>query len=62
MVVWNSPNGRNEVQIMALAALWVDSVNKGTIQAHFIDAASFNSTGDPNAPFRGARGRALLIK
>jgi hypothetical protein len=44
MVVWNSPNGRNEVQIMALAALWVDSVNKGTIQAHFIDAASFNST------------------
>ena len=62
MVVWNSPNGRNQVQIMAFAALWVDSVNKGTIQAHFIDTASFNSTGDPNAPFRGARGRALLIK
>src|ERR1700686_1313914 len=58
MVVWNSPNGRSQVQIMAFAALWVDSVNKGTIQAHFIDTASFNSTGDPNAPFRGARGRA----
>jgi Flp pilus assembly protein TadG len=62
MVVWNSPNGRSQVEIMAFAALWVDSVSGGTINAHFIDTASFNSTGDPNAPFRGARGRAQLIK
>jgi len=62
MVVWNSPNGRSQVEIMAFAALWVDSVSGGTIQAHFIDQEAFNSTGDPNAPFRGARGRPVLIK
>ena len=62
MVVWNSPNGRSQVEIMAFAALWVDSISGGTINAHFIDTESFNSTGDPNAPFRGARGRPQLIK
>jgi Flp pilus assembly protein TadG len=62
MVVWDSPNGRSQVQIMAFAALWVDSISGGTINAHFIDTESFNSTGDPNAPFRGARGRPQLIK
>jgi hypothetical protein len=62
MVNWNNQNGRSQVQIMAFAALWVVSESGGTIQAYFIDTASFNSTGDPNAPFRGARGRAQLIK
>jgi hypothetical protein len=62
MVNWNSPNGRSQVEIMAFAALWVDSVSGGTIQAHFIDQEAFDSTGDPNAPFRGARGRAVLVK
>jgi hypothetical protein len=62
MVDWNSPNGRTQVKIEAFAALWVVSESGGTIQAYFIDTASFNSTGDPNAPFRGARGRAQLIK
>jgi Putative Tad-like Flp pilus-assembly len=62
MVVWNSPNGRSQVEIMAFAALWVDSISGGTINAHFVDTESFNSTGDPNAPFRGARGRPILIK
>ncbi len=62
MVNWNSPNGRSQVEIMAFAALWVDSISGGTIQADFIDTESFNSTGDPNAPFRGARGRPILIK
>jgi hypothetical protein len=62
MVDWNSPNGRSQVKIEAFAALWVDSISGGTIQAHFIDQEAFHSTGDPNAPFRGARGRALLIK
>jgi len=62
MVVWNSPNGRSQVEIVAFAALWVDSISGGTIQAHFIDQEAFNSTGDPNAPFRGARGRPILIK
>jgi hypothetical protein len=61
MVDWNSPNGRSQVKIEAFAALWVDSVSGGTIQAHFIDQEAFNSTGDPNSPFRGARGRALLV-
>ena len=37
-------------------------ISGGTIKAHFIDVEAFNSTGDPNAPFRGARGRPLLIK
>jgi Flp pilus assembly protein TadG len=62
MVVWDSPNGRSQVQIMAFAAIWIDSISGGTIQAHFIDQEAFNSTGDPNAPFRGARGRPILIK
>jgi hypothetical protein len=62
MVVWNSPNGRSQVEIMAFAAIWIDSESGGTIQAHFIDVEAFNSTGDPNAPFRGARGRPILIK
>ena len=62
MVVWNSPNGRNQVEIMAFASLWIDSISGGTINAHFIDTEAFDSTGDPNAPFRGARGRPILIK
>jgi len=33
---------------------------RGTIQAHFIDSGSFQQHGDPNAPFRGARGRPFL--
>jgi Putative Tad-like Flp pilus-assembly len=62
MVVWNSPNGRSQVEIVGFAALWIDSISGGTIQAHFIDQESFNSTGDPNAPFYGARGRPILVK
>jgi Flp pilus assembly protein TadG len=62
MVNWNSPNGRSQVEIMAFAALWVDSVSGGTINAHFIDQESFDSTGSSTAPFRGARGRPILIK
>ena len=62
MVDWNSPKGRSQVKIEAFAALWVDSISGGTIQAYFIDQEVFHSTGDPNAPFRGTRGRALLIK
>jgi len=62
MVVWNSPNGRSQVEIMGFAAIWIDSVSGGTIQAHFIDKEAFDSTGDPNAPFRGPRGRPVLVK
>lgn len=52
----------SQVQIMAFAALWIDSISGGTIQAHFIDQEAFDRTGDPGAPFRGARGRPFLIK
>lgn len=62
MVVWSSPNGRSQVQIVAFASIWIDSISGGTINAHFIEKEAFNSTGDPNAPFRGARGRPILIK
>jgi Flp pilus assembly protein TadG len=62
MVNWNNPNGRSQVEIMAFAALWVGSVSGGTINAHFIDQESFDSTGSAAAPFRGARGRPILIK
>ena len=62
MVVWRSPNGRSQVQIMVFASIWIDSISGGTINAHFIEKEAFNSTGDPNAPFRGARGRPILIK
>lgn len=62
MVDWTDPNGRNAVQVKAFAALWLDSVSGGTIQAHFIEQVAYNSPPDPNAPFRGAKGRPILIK
>jgi hypothetical protein len=46
MVVWNSPNGRSQVEITAFAAVWIDSESGGTIQAHFIKQEAFDSTGD----------------
>jgi len=62
MVVWSSPNGKSQVEIVAFAAVWISSVSGGTIQATFIDQESFDSTGSPGAPFAGARGRPVLIK
>lgn len=62
MVVWNSPNGRSQVEITGFAAVWIDSVSGGTIQANFIDVEAFDSTGSPTAPFAGARGRPVLVK
>jgi hypothetical protein len=61
-VVWNSANGRSQVEITGLAAVWIDSVSGGTIQAHFIDREAFDSTGSASAPFSGARGRPVLVK
>jgi hypothetical protein len=57
MVDWDSSAGKDHARVKAFAALWVDSVN-----AHFIDQVAYNSPPDPNAPFRGARGRPILIR
>jgi Flp pilus assembly protein TadG len=62
MVVWNSPNGRSEVEITGFAAVWIDSESGGTIQAHFIQQEAFDSTGSATAPNDGAMGRPVLIK
>jgi hypothetical protein len=60
MVDWEG--GTNQARVRAFAALWVDSINGGAIQAHFIDQVAYDSPPDPNAPFRGARGRPILIR
>lgn len=62
MVEWERSPGGEQAQVKAFAALWVDSVSGGTIEAHFIDQVAYNSPPDPNAPFRGARGRPVLIR
>jgi Flp pilus assembly protein TadG len=62
MVVWNSPNGRSQVEIVGFAAVWIDSESGGTIQAHFIQQEAFDSTGSATAPNDGAMGRPVLIK
>jgi Flp pilus assembly protein TadG len=62
MVAWNSPNGRSQVEIVAFAAVWIDSESGGTIQAHFIQQEAFDSTGSASAPNDGAMGRPILIK
>jgi len=61
MVVWNSPNGRSQVEITGFAAVWIDSESGGTIQAHFIQQEAFDSTGSASAPNDGAMGRPVLI-
>jgi hypothetical protein len=62
MVAWKKSAGKDQAEVKAFAALWVDSVNGGTIHAHFIDQVAYNSPPDPNAPFRGARGIPILIR
>lgn len=60
MVDWDSAT--HQARVKAFAALWVDSVDGGRIEAHFIDQIAYDSPPDPNAPFRGARGRPILIR
>ncbi len=60
MVDWDSATHQGKVR--AFAALWVDAVSGDTIEAHFIDQVAYDSPPDPNAPFRGARGRPILVR
>lgn len=62
LVDWNSPNGTAAVEVRGFAALWLDNVNGGTIQAHFISQVAPNSIPNASAPYAGTRGAPILIK
>jgi len=60
MVEWD--NTTHQARVKAFAALWVDGVEGATVEAHFIDQVAHDSPPDPSAPFRGARGRPILVR
>ena len=62
MVDWNSPNGTSGVEIVGFAALWLDSVNGPTIDAHFISQVAPESLPNTSSPYAGTRGAPILIK
>jgi Flp pilus assembly protein TadG len=64
LVDWNNPgvNGTSGVQVQAFAMVWVDSVNGGVINAHFIRGVVPDSIPNPQALDYGARGVPILIK
>jgi Flp pilus assembly protein TadG len=61
MVDWNHPNGMSGVEIKGFALVWIDSVNGGQINAHFIRGVVANSM-PGNGQDYGARGAPILIK
>lgn len=63
MVDWQSPQGRDSVQVMAFAQLWVVSSSGGTITAFYVDQVVPNSTPIGNTEsFHGARGIPRLVR
>ncbi len=62
LVDWNSPNGRSAVQVKGFAMAWIDSVNGGTINAHFITQVSPNSVMNTTAANHGVKSMPILIK
>jgi Flp pilus assembly protein TadG len=62
MVDWSTAQGRSGVLVHGFAMLWIDRVNGGTIQAHFIQQVVPDSLPNPQAPDWGARGAPYLIK
>ncbi len=63
MVDWStSGNGRNAIQVLGFAALWIDSVNGGALGVHFISQVAPDSLPNTSAPYAGVRGAPILIK
>jgi hypothetical protein len=61
MVNWANINGRSQVQVTGFAELWLDSVSGGTIDAHFIEQVTPDSSGSASAPSNGAQSPPVVI-
>jgi Flp pilus assembly protein TadG len=62
LVNWNNVNGASAVEIMGFAAVWLDSVNCGQVNAHFITQVAANAYGNTNSYNYGVHGQPILIK
>jgi Flp pilus assembly protein TadG len=62
LVDWSTAQGRGSVLVKGFAMLWIDSVNGGQIQAHFIQQVVPDSLPDSQATDYGAHGVPVLIK
>lgn len=62
MVDWNDPNGTSAIEVMGFASIWLDSVNGGTLQAHFISQVAPDSIPNTTGPYAGTRGAPILVK
>ena len=60
--LWNSPNGRSQVEDHGFCRRLDRFGEWRTIQAHFIQQEAFDSTGSASAPNDGAMGRPILVK
>jgi Flp pilus assembly protein TadG len=62
LVNWSSAQGKGYVTVTGFAALWIDSVAGGTIQANFISTVAPNGTPDPSLAYTGPLGQPRLIE
>jgi Flp pilus assembly protein TadG len=62
LVNWTNINGASAVEIMGFAAVWLDSVNGGQINAHFITQVAANAYGNTSSYNEGVHGQPILIK
>jgi Flp pilus assembly protein TadG len=62
LVNWTNINGASAVEIMGFAAVWIDSVNGGQINAHFITQVMADAFGNTGSYNYGVHGQPILIK
>ncbi len=62
LVNWTNINGASAVEIMGFAAVWLDSVNGGQINAHFITQVMADAFGNTSSYNYGVHGQPILIK
>jgi Flp pilus assembly protein TadG len=62
LVNWVNINGASAVQIMGFAEVWLDSVNGGQINAHFISQVAANAFGNSTGTSYGVHGQPILIR
>ncbi len=63
VVDWTTAKGRSSVKVTAFATLWIDSYNKGQVNAYFIDQVIANTFGDPSVTSTfGGKGIPILLK
>lgn len=62
LVNWVNINGESAVEVMGFAEVWIDSVNGGQINAHFISQVAANAFGNSGGYNDGVHGQPILIK